>query len=194
MNIEKRFFLVGEQYLHTSRILLDKMVESGNKHIVISDKEITWDEYESLTQFSDFNVLIPTLFNFYHGLELILKGMISLNNAEIETEHSFDRLLCMLKKLDKSNGEYLKIICKYIDKPLKISFLDDYMKTENIGNINDLYMSFRYPANRHFNKNYEYFTVRYREEDILSEVQEMSEDISRILIEAVKVYHDICDN
>ncbi|OEF97218.1 hypothetical protein BHF71_11190 [Vulcanibacillus modesticaldus] len=193
MEIEKRFFLVGEQYLNTSKILLDKMVETGNKHTVISDKEISWIEYENLTKFSDFNVLIPTLFNFYHGLELIIKGMLRLHNAEFKPEHSFENLLTKLKLSDKTNNEYLEIISKYIEKPLKIRFLNDYIQTENIENIYDLYMSFRYPTDRSFNKFYGYIAVKYREEQILDEVLEISRDVTKILIGAVKVYRDLSD-
>jgi hypothetical protein len=149
--------------------------------------------YNRLTEYSDFNIIVPTLFNFYHGLELLIKGMIYTFNENFETIHYLDKLFNKLKKLDQSGNEYINIIGKYVEKPIKVRFLNDFMQTEQINNIYDLYMAFRYPADTKFIKFYEYLAIHYKGSDIVSEVKEISMDIDRILAGAVKVYREVCD-
>lgn len=193
MKKEKNFLLAGESYLHTSKLLLDKICENKNEWIVISDKEIQWSEYERRTAYSDFNILVPTLFNLYHGLELLIKGMISLYDEDFDTIHLLDKLFKKLKSLDQSGNEYISILSKYVEMPLGIIFLKDYVQDEEIGSVNELYMSFRYPADKNFLKINEYFHLRYRGAEIISEINEISMDITRLVIGTVKVYRDLID-
>lgn len=70
------FFTVSSQYLHTSKLLLEKMYEYENMHIIVTDDE-SWEYYEEKTKYSDFNIILPVLFNLYHGLVFSLSQNVS---------------------------------------------------------------------------------------------------------------------
>lgn len=187
----KEFLMVGEQYLNASKLLLDGMAESKNPWVVTSNSPISESKYSNKTAYSDFSIILPTLFNFYHGIELIMKGIIRLNNRNenFKHNHPFEELFKKLKVADKLNGsEYVITIGKYIEKPIKPSFLNDYLLVENINRISDLYESFRYPGNSIKLNNY--FILKFNEELIIQDIIEMSRDIDIILKGAVKVFRD----
>ena len=49
-----------------------QIVSSGNSHFVIGKLPI--EEYNFRTRFTDHNIGVALLFNFYHGIELSIKG------------------------------------------------------------------------------------------------------------------------
>ena len=70
------FWRVGIQYLHLVQAVSNETHRQGNAHLVMSDETITTGKYMEETKWSDHNLVIPLLFNFYHGLETILKGFL----------------------------------------------------------------------------------------------------------------------
>ena len=73
---------LSSEYLDLVKNIADKNIEQGNPHI-ISDVMMTEKKYEEMTRWSDFIISIPSLSNFYHGLELLLKGFLMLKENYI---------------------------------------------------------------------------------------------------------------
>lgn len=67
------YWTVGRQYIHLVENIIEETINQGNLH-VISSPSLTWEKYDQDTKWSDHKIIIPTLFNLYHGFEVILKG------------------------------------------------------------------------------------------------------------------------
>ena len=89
-NLARHFLTLSETYFFLVRNVLEENVKQGNLHLVTLDKEISEEEYDEMTKWSDFNIF-PILFNFYHGLELLMKGFLpaSDNDRNILVEKGF---------------------------------------------------------------------------------------------------------
>ena len=88
------FLCHSQTYLLFSQSVLKKTIESGNKFMLISDEEISEKEYFKATEWSDSNVIIPVLFSFYHGVELLLKGLLMMADGyRLEASHKITTLL-----------------------------------------------------------------------------------------------------
>ena len=68
------FWQMGFNFLNITNAIMKQTIKLENAWIVGDDKPISEDEYDQRTEFADFNLIIPTLFDLYHGFELVLKG------------------------------------------------------------------------------------------------------------------------
>ena len=93
-----KFYKLGHQFLNSSKVLLEKLVENDNRQVVISNFEITEEYYNEQTKYSDFNIIIPILFNYYHGLELIIKAALEQVGKLEKDIHNIEDLIKKLKK------------------------------------------------------------------------------------------------
>lgn len=104
------FWTVGIQYLHLVQAVSNETHRQGNAHTVISDIPLAESEYAEQTKWSDHNLVISLLFNFYHGLEVILKGFriaigmsgrhshkLSVLLTEFKTQYPGDALIPLLE-------------------------------------------------------------------------------------------------
>jgi len=70
------------QFWNLVREAIIQMEKLENKSLIISNydpslsKKESWEKYEEQTKWNDFNVGVPVLFNYYHGLELLMKGLL----------------------------------------------------------------------------------------------------------------------
>ncbi len=183
------FLLLSEDYLHTARMIFTELKSSGNKCVVVSDREITPEILEEETKWSDYNVLIPGLFLFYHGLELILKGLLSLKGHKVEG-HGIEKLYMEFSKAFNGEKEILSIIKKYAYINKDSSELIKKLVAENpdINSTQKLYQAFRYPSSIEMGDNhYDYYPILYKGEDILDTIDEFIKDNENIMIEAVRI-------
>src|SRR5690606_2951448 len=88
---------LAEQYLKTSKLIMEQIVIHKNKWFMIDDKPIEWENYSEATKWSDFNTFVPALFLMQHGIELIVKGLFTMISIEIEQTHSVVRMIKMLR-------------------------------------------------------------------------------------------------
>ncbi|MBU1131487.1 hypothetical protein KJ840_05110 [Patescibacteria group bacterium] len=90
-----KFYTYAENYLEASRIILEQILKFSKKN------------KKSSKEFLGYEILIPALFNFYHGLELMLKGF--------KFQNKFNHSIIDLFKLNKSylNLELKPIFKKY---------------------------------------------------------------------------------
>ncbi len=83
-NTMKRHNFVGlaYQFWNLTRESITEMEKLDNRKSIFSDydsnvsEEESWKNYEFKTRWNDFNVGVPILFNFYHELELYMKGLL----------------------------------------------------------------------------------------------------------------------
>ena len=104
------------KYLDLAEKIFEQMVNKGNPHVVTSiggkhEPESIWKDYCEQTKWSDFNIIFPALFIFYHGIELMIKGLFPLMGSEIPFGH-IDHKSDLLDKLknelrDRKRTEFL---------------------------------------------------------------------------------------
>ena len=105
-----KFYKLGHQFLNSSKVLLEKLVENDNRQVVISNFEIIEEYYNEQTKYSDFNIIIPILFNYYHGLELIIKAALEQVGKLEKDRHNIEDLIKKLKKEYKEDENFINCI------------------------------------------------------------------------------------
>lgn len=194
--LQLSFLTLGIKYLHTAENILEELVASGNQHVVFGDYG-TSENYSEITKWSDFNVLIPTLFIFYHGVELVLKGLLLIAKAsseeKIEANHNLEKLLSDIIEKYSEQDELIKILKKYIhcnskDTPELIAKLIE--TNDELKNIEDLYHALRYPSNKVLENAFNYSESKYKEKEGLKFAKDLIQDINRIRRITVSIYRN----
>lgn len=178
------FLTLAMHYHHLARSVLEKIGES-NPHIVVGTKG-TIDRYDEITKWSDFRILIPTLFLFYHGLELQLKGLLAFHN-NINTTHSLQELLLAIKNEKIFPEEIVTAAERHIDKEKISPFLKSFVTTNNLS-VDDLYMALRYPTDTKLSRDFSYSELKYKEDKILPYIKLLIADC-KILNEKTGEYY-----
>ena len=122
-----------------------QLVRRKNALAVVSDKQITPSQYARRTAWSDHAVGVAILFNFYHGIELILKGCLALQ-AQPPSNH---KLSALLSKLEQSGlcpalAGTLATFVRHIDGA---SPLGQFLSANAIA-IDSWYESLKYPKSK----------------------------------------------
>jgi len=95
-HLAQSFWTVSFQYLMLVENVVREAVVRGNIWVMTKaweDGEITPKEYEEKTRWSDHKLIIPLLFNLYHGIELLAKGfLLAAPNQNVKPKHSIGKL------------------------------------------------------------------------------------------------------
>lgn len=139
------YWVMGERFLRMANVTSEQLVVTGNPWVVSSNEEISPDKYNEETKWSDHNIGIPILFNFYHGIELMLKGTILFCDNEYKHRtHKFTLLIQKLKEHLNEDSPFIKKIESYTVSPNSI--IKNFLDTNQI-TIDNWYESLKYPEN-----------------------------------------------
>ena len=160
----KSYFLLAEQYLETSKLLLEIIIENGNSNCGIGKTENEAHENMIKTVLkSDSTLLIPAVFNGYQCMELFLKGLLLLNKIETDDTHEVFEMIEKLKVLYGENSNIYKKVKAFYKEQMEI--IKKFKKTNNITSTKELYESLRYPENNladlNKRKKYNYDDLKY---------------------------------
>lgn len=188
------FLTLSLKYLYLVKNVLSENVKQGNSYIITSDERITTEEYDEMTKWSDFNISNPILFNFYHGLELLLKGFLLLRNDYIfEPRHNIRKLFKDFKEEYNGKQNIISILGKYLMIDLMPDFLANCLKNNNI-QINKFYEFLRYPTDKNAQSVYNYIDLKYKKEKGTIFFKGLVKDTDILGREAVKSYREIEKN
>lgn len=136
-----------------------------------------YDEYDEHVKWSDINIIEPTLFNFYHGIELSLKALISAKGINIKKDHKLSSLLKKVKTLYNDNKAVIEFYEKYILLDKNPYIIQEFCQKSNM--TMDLYFqSLKYPTSTQgveFNHSY----LRYNDEAGIELFIEISTDLKK---------------
>jgi len=189
------FFTLAIKYLLTTKNILEQIIDTGNKHVITGDTNDTWSNYEENTKWSDFNTIIPTMFLFFHGLELLCKSLLliakSENTSNIKLDHDLKELFNEVKKLYNDNDELVKTLEKYSNpKKRKSNIIQNFLnENPGINDVQSLYYSFRYPSTKQLKTAYNYFPMKYRGKDGLVFIKELKNDIDLLITKSKEIYN-----
>lgn len=181
------FFTTSFSYLQLVENSLEESIRNNNIYLVASDHELLPGEYEEQTKWSDFNVIIPVYYDFYHGLELIMKGLLLLFNEQFKFNHDLELLYEKVLALNTINVDIKNILRNYITKEFFIWNLRDFVNDNKI-TISQMYQAFRYPLDPKLNKNIEYYHLHFREEDAIPFYRNLISDSKKLRKLVVELY------
>ncbi|HCU48004.1 TPA: hypothetical protein DIC39_03025 [Patescibacteria group bacterium] len=182
------FLTLGINFLNLVENIFSETIKQGNAHFIIGDEFIDEKSYDQKTKWSDFRILPPTLFIFYHALELIMKGLEILENHEPKPTHSLNDLYSKIRINEQIPVAIKNIFGKHIDeKFLSSNDIKNFLDT-NALSIDDLYEAFRYPTDKNFNEVYKYLALKYRGRKLLPYIELIIEDSIQLRRETVSFY------
>ncbi len=159
------FFDVSFQFFSLVQNSLEESISQGNKWFLTSDEEIDFEKFLSKTKWSDHQIIIPILFNFYHGLELLLKGLLQFDPSfELKAKHSIEGLSARFIKDNSSEIELCNFLKKYTYIGKLPKLLKDFLVRNDL-TINKLYEALRYPTDPNFSQNRKYLCIKNKGEE-----------------------------
>jgi hypothetical protein len=179
------FFAISFQFFSLVQNSLKETISHGNDWILTSDDEIDFEQYAQETKWSDHQIIIPLLFNFYHGLELFLKSLLQFDPTfKLKAQHSIESLSARFIKDNPSERELCNFLKKYTHLGELPEMLKKFLTTNNL-TINKLYESLRYPTDPSFTQIREYLCIKYKGKEGIIFFEELLCDIEKARIAAV---------
>jgi len=183
------FWTIGIQYLHLVQAVSNETHQQGNTHVVVSDDNICVNEYQEQTKWSDHNLVIPLLFNFYHGLETILKGFRVAKGVTGHPTHKLTGLLTEFKT-NYPRSELIPLFEKYIIQANLPTILAHFCTTSCI-TMDDYYQALKYPISTS-GQEYHHHPLKYRESEGAAFFSELRDAIADIRSKTVTLGRSIC--
>lgn len=182
------FWTVALQFFTLVQNATRETIKQSNEWCVVTtNKQLTPDEYNKRTAWSDHQVIIPILFNFYHGMEVLLKGFLFLAPGyNLKPKHSIEHLSKQFVKYYPTETA----LCSFFEKYTQITTLPDMLKnftSENSLSVGQLYEALRYPVDRTFNELRNYFNLKYQDSEGIKFFKDLNEDIEKARIAAVEL-------
>lgn len=185
---ELSYWQIGIQYLHLAQHGAGLIVENGNKMVVFSDKEITEEIYEKETRWADHNIALPLLFNFYHGLEVLLKGFLLAKGMNINHSHKLSELLHLFEEKFGTN-EMSNTILNYVEQDKLKEPLYAFFKKSSV-TTDQFYQAMKYPESTKGNA-FKYEELVEKGAEGVWFYKAFMKDIGLIRREAVKLGYSI---
>ncbi len=181
---------IGNKYFYVANLILEQNIHAGNSwgtHFSMQGgtteefEKKNKENHEKLTKWSDYKTLVPTLFLFYHGLEVTMKGLITLKGKDFKMAHDLSNLYSKIAKLYSSHRKLLDIIGKWTSSSKAPQVLQGFIKDNKFKNINEMYLFLRYPMDRKQLKSCSYIELHYKEEEGKKFAEELLEDSQSIM-------------
>ena len=183
------YWTIGIQYLHLVHAVSNETINQGNPHCIISDHLLTIEEYNKQSKWSDHNLIIPLLFNLYHGIEVLLKGFLTSRGVQFKASHKLSILFEEFQR-EFPETDLVTLFEKYINQEHLPKILDDFCKTSNI-TMNDYFQSLKYAESTKNSKFY-HLPLKYKGEEGIEFFKELVYDIEKIRKESVSLGRAIC--
>lgn len=140
----RTYFRLGEQYTATAALALNTLITGGNSNAGLgSTAEEAYAQMIANSSQSDLYLFVPAIFCCLQSTELYAKGLLLLNDIEIDDTHEIQNLLDKLQAKYNRKSSIYKTFHKIYYSQQEI--LKEYRQKNQISNAQDLYISLRYP-------------------------------------------------
>ncbi len=175
--------MLSDNFLQLVKNVLTETVRNDNIDIYIGPKRDDYKEhYRDITKWSDFRILIPTLFNFFHGIELLLKAAIYKKGIpERIPRHHLSDIFDEFKTEYPHAFAITSLLDKYI-YPVKseLNMLKKFYIENQISDSSQFYEIYKYPYSRNLKVEYNYFELRNLDNEGISFFKQIILDIQKI--------------
>ena len=193
-DVASSFWTVAFQYLMLVENVARETASDRNPLGLIKDvKEgpITENEPLGATRWSDHTLIIPLLFNLYHGIELLVKGFLLITpGVDVKPRHSIQRLCREFSAAYPNEKELNAFFQKYTEESQLPSLLNEFLR-DNALTFGDLYQSLRYPSDQDFMDLNLYVQLKHRGMRGVNFFQELHDGIKLIRPLAVRLGHSL---
>jgi len=121
-----------------------ELVKADNAWVVVGDTSLI-DHYEEMTRWSDHRIGVPLLFNLFHGVELMLKGFLSLKRP-VPGHHRLSQLHAQFES-DFPGTTLGSVVLASVVDPDPTSPLGRFFATNCI-DVDKWYEALKYPESR----------------------------------------------
>jgi hypothetical protein len=174
---------LGIKYLHLAESVSIEIVKNKNKTDIISDSPITNEMLEEQGRWSDTSLSIPLFFNFYHGIELTLKGFLYVKDSNLKLSHKLSTLLEQVRDQYPTNG-FTDIIENYLLLEKLPNVLKTFCERSNVS-IDQYYLALKYPEDC-LGNDYCHTPLKYQRESGVPFFEKLVCDIVQIRGNSVK--------
>lgn len=183
MNNSLGYWTIGTQFLRLTELACAEIASSRNPHVVVSDNPLAPAEYDNETRWSDHAVGSAVLFNFFHGLELIIKGFL----ATEEQQANHHRLTVLLGEFDKlfPGAQLGALLHRALPTPKETSPIGHFLQTNNI-TIDDWFQALKYPISTRGTA-YNHVSLKYGGDSTASFWGSIGGSASKIRVAAVSL-------
>jgi hypothetical protein len=143
MSDAQAFFTLATHFLRLAESAAELLVRQGNALTVVTERPIAQLQYSRRTRWSDHAVGVAILFNFYHGIELVLKGCLSLDGSAPPNHHKLTTLLAQLEA-SAPNAPLTATLARQIGNANPASPLGQFLTANQIS-IDAWYQALKYP-------------------------------------------------
>lgn len=190
----KSYFLLAEQYGETANLLLETLCNNGNTTWGIGNTQKEAEEkMQRNASKSDSSLFVPAIFLCLQSTELFIKGILLLNEVEIDGKHDMQHAFGELEKLYSPTSPLYKEFKRmyHCQKEIMKQYRDD----NHITNSHDLYMSLRYPekVNPHHTP-YTYYALMHNGEEGIKLFRSIQKNLSNIKNAVLEEYNRLFDN
>lgn len=202
MNIPDRYafglpyWTMGEKYLHLARVVAEEVVKHKNEFAIMTGMEISqaeaFSQFEKITRWSDIYLIEPLLFDFYHGLELVLKGFVldHSGTGRAKQMHHLTVLLKEFKTRFPRENELTTILGRYIEAGMLPDMLTDFLMT-NAATVDDYHEVLRYPCRKRSSTHFNHFMLKYQGKKGLPFFRKLIKDTEIIMRDSVALSQHI---
>jgi hypothetical protein len=164
-----RHFDLADNFFDLVEAVLNESIIHENITFGVFDADSEINEiqmaYRQMTRWSDSRIIIPILFNFFHGCELYMKAAYYLlYKPNDKPTHKLSGHFEIFKKCYPSQTKLIDILEYYIFPDNKCELLFNFYKTNGLANSSDFYEVFKYPYNKNFDKPFNYKDLRNTED------------------------------
>jgi len=183
------WFKVAMQYLIATEFLLDIICKNKNEHLYFG-KQISDKFSNKKLESNDLGFFCPVMFNFYHSLEVIYKGLASLHGKNVKRIHILSNLFFRgVQKINTISNEDKKMLYCYADT-IKNKFPDfnDWLVSNKL-TIDNFYEFLKYPESKNGTRFLE-FNFLGKEKNTLPFYKNLRKDVITIRKFIVKHYYE----
>ena len=172
-----RFFGLAYNFWQLTLNISEELIKRGNPDSIMYEGwgQLNKDEYEEHFKWSDLTIIEPTLFNFYHGIELSLKSLILAKDLQLTHDHQLSKLLTKVKELYGS-AKFIGFYEKYIEQKNMPSIISDFCRDSKV-TIDQYIQSLKYPTSTK-GIEFNHSSLRAHGEDGVAMFKEISSDLS----------------
>lgn len=180
---------ISSQYLFLTELVAEKIIERGNEFFPVSDDEISWEQLDSETTWADINIVIPLLFDFYHGVEVLLKGFLVCKGKLRGKNHKLSELLTAFNSAYSSH-KIGDLLSPYIVRKQLLEPLASFCAKSNIS-LDGSYQALKY-AESASGSVYKHRPLMYHDEAGLDFFTRLVQDAKQLQREAVALGRSMC--
>lgn len=171
--------------------ICEKIIENKNERIIVCNSDTPMEELNDKTKWSDQKIVVPVLFNFYHALEILIKGFLIIDAPDkMKPKHSIEHLVSSFENVYIHESVLVKMLKKYTHQSQLPMLLKGFLKKNNLS-VSQLYEALRYPLDSQFDTVRTYIDLKYKGKEGVPFFEELFDDINVIRENAVRLGREL---